>query len=116
VTGKIGEFDGQIGGNFYDETGEKGYVYGIRMPEDYSGELPKQMICTDVPQREYIVFAHPPFDYEKISGSVVEAVETTVQNYDFGVAGYEHDKTVIIYQVHSPEHMGYKLYIPVKCK
>ena len=116
VTGKIGEFDGQIGGNFYDETGKKGYVYGIRMPDDYKGVLPKQMICTDAPQREYIVFAHPPFDYEKINGSVMKAVETTVQNYEFGVAGYVHDKTAIIYQVHSPGHLGYKLYIPVKGK
>lgn len=74
------------------------------------------MICTDVPQREYIVFAHPPFNYEKINGSVMEAVESAASICDFGAVGYEHDKTAITYQVHSPGHLGYKLYIPVKYK
>jgi len=46
--------------------------------------------------------------------SVCEAVETAVSNYDFIAAGYEHDKNAIIYQIHNPEHMGYRLYIPVK--
>ncbi len=113
VTGKIGEFDGQVGGNFFDETGRKGYVYGIRLPADYCGELPKQMLCTNVPQREYIVFAHPPFDYEKIGGSVNQAVSSAVDNYDFAAAGYKHDKTAITYQVHNPEHIGCSMYVPV---
>jgi AraC family transcriptional regulator len=113
VTGKIGEFDGQIGGNFFDEAGKKGYVYGIRLPADYSCELPKQMLCIDVPQKEYMVFAHPPFDYEKIGGSVNQAVGNAVDQYDFAAAGYEHDKTAIIYHVHSPEHIGCRTYVPI---
>jgi AraC family transcriptional regulator len=116
VTGKVGEFDGQIGGNFFDETGKKGYVYGIRLPADYKGELPKQMLCTEVARREYIVFAHPPFDYGKIGGSVCEAVDNALKNYDFTATGYEQDKAALVYQVHSPENLGYRLYIPVKVK
>lgn len=114
VTGKIGEFDGQIGGNYYDESGKKGYVYGIRLPADYSGALPKQMICADVPQREYLVFAHPVFDYEKIGDSVCAAVDGAAENYDYVGAGYEIDKAGVIYQIHSPEHLGYRRYVPVK--
>lgn len=114
MTGKIGEFDGQIGANFYDEAGKKGYAYGIRIPAGYVRELPKQMLCIDVPQRDYVVFSHPPFDYEKIGGSVCEAVETAFCNYDFAKAGFMHDKSAMIYQIHSPEYVGYRLYVPVK--
>ncbi len=114
TTGKIGEFDGQIGAYFYDETGKKGYAYGIRLQEDYAGELPKQMLCMDVPERNYIVFSHPPFDYEKIGGSVCEAVENAFDNYNFEEAGYKHDKSAMVYQMHNPQHIGYRLYVPVK--
>lgn len=112
ITGKIGEFDGQIGAYFYNEVGKRGYAYGIRIPTDYTFELPKQMHCIDVPQRDYIVFSHPPFDYEKISSSVFKSVETSFDNYDFKKAGYEQDKAAMVYQIHNPEHVGYRLYVP----
>lgn len=114
VTGKIGECDGQIGGYFFNEAGRKGYVYGIRLPAHYRGEVPKQFFCIDVPQKEYIVFSHPPFDYEKIGGSVCNAVETAASNYDFRAEGYENDKAAVIYQIHNPVQVGYILYIPVR--
>ncbi|WBW96825.1 helix-turn-helix transcriptional regulator [Oceanirhabdus sp. W0125-5] len=114
VSGRVGEFDGQIGGWFYDESGKKGYLYGIRIPLDYDGELPKQMICTDVPEREYIIFSHPVFDYEHIGHSACEAVENAMENYDFGACGCEHDKGAMIYQMHNPEIIGYRLYVPIK--
>lgn len=113
ITGKIGEFDGQIAGNFFDVTGKRGYMYGIRLPADYKGELPKQMLCADVPQKEYVVFAHPAFDYEKIGASVMEAVENAADTYDYTSMGYQIDKSAFIYQIHSPEHLGYRMYIPV---
>lgn len=74
----------------------------------------KLMHCIDVPQRDYIVFSHPPFDYEIIGSSVGEAVDTACNNYDFINAGYGHDKTAMTYQMHNPEHIGYRLYVPVK--
>ncbi|MFL0251045.1 helix-turn-helix domain-containing protein [Clostridium neuense] len=114
ITGKIGEFDGQIGGIFYDETGKSGYAYGIRLPADYKGELPSQMICIDVPKRNYIVFSHGTFDYEKIGASVCRAVDDAFNNYDFEVNGYIQDKSAVVYQIHNPERVGYRLYVPVK--
>lgn len=38
--------------------------YGVRLPIDYQGDVPEQMILTDIPEGEYIVFEHGPFDYE----------------------------------------------------
>lgn len=38
--------------------------YGVRLPIDYAGEIPEQMLMVDVPEREYVVFEHGPFDYE----------------------------------------------------
>ena len=39
--------------------------YGVRLPADYQGEIPEQMCLTDIPEAEYIVFEHGPFDYEQ---------------------------------------------------
>ncbi|MCH5268242.1 MAG: helix-turn-helix transcriptional regulator, partial [Lachnospiraceae bacterium] len=38
--------------------------YGVRLPADYSGPIPEQMQIMDVPEGEYIVFEHGPFDYQ----------------------------------------------------
>ena len=113
VTGKIGEFDGQIGGWYFDESGRMGYFYGARLPADYSGELPKQMLCVDVPQRDYVAFSHPPFDYELIWGSVYDAVEDTMETYNYATTGHERDKSGFTYQVVSPEQLGYRIYVPI---
>jgi len=114
VTGKTGEFDGQIGGWYFDESGKMGYFYGIRLPIDYAGELPRQMQCEDVPQRDYLAFSHPPFDYETIWGSVYDAVKKAIDTYDYAGTGHTRDKTGFTYQVVSPEHFGYRIYVPIK--
>lgn len=114
VTGKTGEFDGQIGGWYYDDAGQMGYCYGIRLPADYKGELPKQMQCVDIPQRDYLAISHPPFDYEKIWGSVYDAVERVKEEYDYTKAGQLLDMSGFTYQVVNPEHFGYRVYIPIK--
>lgn len=114
VTGKIGEFDGQIGAWFFDENNKMGYAYGIRLPAGYSGELPKQMLCVDVPQRDYVSFSHPPFDYETIWGSVYGAVEKAIQCYDYANAGQTQDKSAFIYQIVNPKNTGYRVYVPIK--
>ena len=37
--------------------------YGVRLPADYAGEVPPQMQLMDVPEGEYLVFEHGPFDF-----------------------------------------------------
>lgn len=38
--------------------------WGVRLPFDYKGELPPQMLMIDIPEAEYIIFEHGPFNYE----------------------------------------------------
>ena len=37
--------------------------WGVRLPAGYQGEVPPQMLLADIPEGEYIVFEHGPFDY-----------------------------------------------------
>lgn len=114
VTGGIGVFDGQIGAYWYTQEGKKAYAYGIRLPVDFQGQLPLQMESRELPQRDYLVISHPPFAYEEIGASVFHAVEEALAQYDFNSTDFLLDKTAFTYQIHNPEHLGYRLYVPLK--
>lgn len=79
--------------------------YGVRLPADYQGEVPEQMLLMDVPEAEYLVFEHGPFDYEQENRSVEEKVEQAMANFDFSDTGYTYDTTPgrVIYFYHDPE-------------
>ena len=51
--------------------------HGVRLPADYTGEVPPQMQLMDVPEAEYVVFEHGPFDYEQENRSVEEMIGLT---------------------------------------
>ena len=57
--------------------------YGVRLPSDYNGEVPTQMLMIDVPEAEYIAFEHGPFDYEQENRSVEEKIEKAMATFDF---------------------------------
>ena len=65
--------------------------YGVRLPVDYAGEAPPQMILMDVPEGEYIVFEHGPFDFETENQSVEEKIEAATKAFDYAESGYELD-------------------------
>lgn len=67
--------------------------YGVRLPADYDGEVPSQMLMTDVAQGEYIVFEHGPFDFEKENSSVEEKIEKAMKEFDYSAVGYYLDTT-----------------------
>ena len=79
--------------------------YGVRLPLDYSGDVPTQMSMVDVPEAEYIVFEHGPFDLEKENGSVEEKIEATMKSFDYAAAGYCLDTTPgrVFYFYHDPK-------------
>lgn len=79
--------------------------YGVRLPMDYAGEVPPQMLMTEIPEGEYIVFEHGPFDYDQENRSVEERVEEAMNAFDYGQAGYRLDTTPgrIAYLYHDPE-------------
>lgn len=67
--------------------------YGVRLPVDYDGPVPEQMRLMDVPEGEYIVFEHGPFDYTTQNQSVEAKIEAAMKEFDYGAAGYVLDVT-----------------------
>ncbi|MCI6481982.1 helix-turn-helix domain-containing protein [Treponema porcinum] len=67
--------------------------YGVRLSSDWSGIVPKQMILSDIPEGEYIVFEHGPFDFETENQAVEAKIEEAMKNFDWSKTGYELDTT-----------------------
>lgn len=89
--------------------------YGVRLPADYCGDVPSQMLLADVPEAEYIVFEHGPFDLEKENSSVEEKMEEAMKTFDYTAAGYCLDTTPgrVFYFYHDPERF-WKYVRPVR--
>ena len=68
-------------------------AYGVRLPADYEGPVPKQMLLMDVPEGEYIVFEHGPFDFETENESVEAKIEQAMKDFDYEKSGYKLDLT-----------------------
>ncbi len=62
--------------------------YGVRLPADYAGEVPPQMLLIDVPEGEYIVFEHGPFDFASENSTVEAKIEKAMAEYDYASTGY----------------------------
>ena len=67
--------------------------YGVRLPMDYEGEVPSQMQLMDVPEDEYIVFEHGPFDFETENSTVEAEIEKAMKEFDYASSGYCLDTT-----------------------
>lgn len=89
--------------------------YGVRLPMEYSGDIPPQMLMMDVPGGEYIVFEHGPFDYEQENRSVEDQVEEAMKSFDYEASGYCLDTTPgrMMYLYHDPERF-WKMVRPVR--
>ncbi len=97
------------------ENGKRGYFYGFGVPNDYDGIIPEGFECRELPASDYIVFFHPPFDYLKDNGEVMEKVENLAWNYEPEKNGYEWNEELCNdYQRHYPEVIGYEILRPVK--
>ena len=89
--------------------------YGVRLPFDYKGEVPQQMLLLDVPEAEYIVFEHGPFNYEQENCSVENKIEKAMADFDYESVGYCLDTSPgrIMYFYHDPEQF-WKYIRPVR--
>ena len=89
--------------------------HGVRLPADYDGEVPPQLMMIDVPEAEYIVFEHGPFDYEQENRSVEEKIDKAMADFDFSGTGYCYDTQPgrILYFYFNPEQY-FKYIRPVK--
>ena len=65
--------------------------YGVRLPADYDGPVPSQMLLTDVPEGEYIVFEHGPVDFASENSAVEAAMEQAMKDYCWESSGYRLD-------------------------
>jgi AraC family transcriptional regulator len=102
---------GQIMAYIHDPDGKpfcygipRAECYGVRLASDYNGEVPSQMFLIDVPEADYIVFEHGPFDYVQENRSVEETVDAAIANFDFADTAYCYDT--------SPGRMAYFFYDP----
>lgn len=89
--------------------------YGVRLPADYQGEVPPQMLLADIPEGEYVVFEHGPFDYEQECRTVEEKVEQAMARFDYAAAGCCLDTTPgrVVYFYHDPSRF-WKYIRPVR--
>lgn len=62
--------------------------WGVRLPFEYKGPLPPQMLMADIPEDVYIVFEHGSFDYEQENCSVEERIEKAMAAFDYAGTGY----------------------------
>lgn len=113
---------GQIMAFIHDPKGKpfcygipRAECYGVRLPMDYEGDIPSQMLMLDVPEAEYIVFEHGPFDYEQENCSIEEKIEAAISSFDFTDTGYCFDSSPgrIAYFYHDPARF-WKEIRPVK--
>ncbi len=91
--------------------------YGVRLPVDYAGPVPAQMRLMDVPEGEYLVFEHGPFDYEQECRTVESAIDAAVNAFDWDVTDYEFDPSGgrMYYFYHDPAHCWREVF-PVRKK
>ena len=66
-------------------------AYGIRLPADYAGDVPAPLQLMDVPEGEYIVFEHGPFDYETENTQVEAEIERAMKDFDYAAHGVQLD-------------------------
>ena len=67
--------------------------WGVRLPTDYRGEVPPGMLLSDIPEGEYVVFEHGPFDYEQENRTVEEKIERAMASFDYAASGCRLDTT-----------------------
>ena len=91
--------------------------YGVRLAQDYDGEVPEQMYLIDVPEAKYIVFEHGPFDYEQENLSVEKKMSEAIANFDFSGTHYCYDTSPgrVAYFFHDPKRF-WKYIRPVRRK
>lgn len=92
-SGQIMAYINDPRGRFCDWGIPRTECWGVRLPAGYQGEVPPQMLLADIPEGEYIVFEHGPFDYEQENRTVEEKIEQAMASFDFSGSGYFLDTT-----------------------
>lgn len=74
------------------------------------------MQLMDVPEGEYLVFEHGPFDFKTQNQAVEQKIETAMKAFDYHVAGCRPDLTPerVFYFYHDPDR--YWKYVRPICR
>lgn len=109
---------GHTAGWYLNEAGERRYLYGTGLTEDYAEEVPEGFELRDIPAGYYVTFSHPPFDFLKENVDVMGKVEELAWQFDLqeqyqGRFVWD-EQARPCYQRHYPEGLGYEVLRPVK--
>ena len=115
--GETGQFGGHCMAHIFEKDGRCPECYGVRLPAGYCGEVPSQMLLVDIPEGDYIVFEHGPFDYEQENTSVGDKMQKAMDSFNFSGTGYCPDESTgrISFGYHDPQRFM-KFFKPVKRK
>ena len=102
------KFSGQVMARIYENNGNIAEGYGIRLAKNYDGPIPENMFLKEIPEMEYIVFEHGPFNYEEENETVEKKLKEAELSFDYSKTEYEHDT--------SSGRIGYFYHIPDKYK
>ena len=101
----IGEYSGQIMAYIYENDGKVAEAYGVRLPINFNGPKPENMLLIDIPEMEYIVFEHGPFSYEEEKETVYKKLEEAINSFDYSETEYRLDTSSgrIAYSIFDPK-------------
>ena len=104
-SGQLMAYIADPAGRLCDWGYKRAECYGVRLPADYGGEVPVQMLLQDIPEAEHIVFEHGPFDYGQENCSVDEKMEKAMADFDYAANGCSLDTSSgsITYLYHNPK-------------
>jgi len=101
----IGKYSGQIMAHIYEDGAKIAEAYGVRLPKNYNGIKPENMLLIDITETDYIVFEHGPFNYEEEAQTVGKKLEDAIKAFDFSKTEYKPDSAAgrIEYFYFAPE-------------
>jgi len=102
------KYSGQVMATIYEKNGKIAEGYGVRLAMNYNGPIPKNMLLIEIPEMEYIVFEHGPFNYEEENETVEKKLKEAELSFDYSKTEYELDT--------SSGRIGYFYHIPASFK
>lgn len=61
--------------------------WGVRLPRDYTDAVPAPLQLMEVPEGDYLVFEHGPFDLQTENSLVEAKIERAMRDFDYEAAG-----------------------------
>jgi AraC-like DNA-binding protein len=97
------------------ESNKVAEAYGVRVPADYSGDIPSPLQVVAVPEAEYLVFEHGSFDFDEECSSVGEMLQAAIDDFDYSESRYQLDTSAgrVQYFMFDPARFE-KRVLPVK--